>query len=114
MRIQGVTGDLPAVAQLMNEGAPKVEQPSGDAAPPPAVAAAPSAGDTGGGESAADRRRPPKPLPSFDPPLIAQRAVLGFALGPMVAAHALAEGISYGAAWAAVDRIMPADGEATG
>jgi hypothetical protein len=110
MRIQGVTGDLPAVAQLMNEGAPKVEEPT-VAPAPPAVAAAASASDTGAGGSSADRRRPPNPLPSFDPPLIAQRAVLGFPLGPMVAAHAQNEGITYGAAWAAVDRVMPQDAE---
>lgn len=113
MRIQGVTGDLPAIAQFMNEGAPKVEPPTVDAAPVPAVAAAAAAGDTGGGQSASDHRRPPIPLPSFDPPLIAQRAVLGFPIGPMVAAHAQSEGISYGEAWAAVDRVMPHDAEAT-
>lgn len=112
MRIQGVTGDLPAVAQLMNEGAAPVDKPATHA-PAPAVTAAAAAGETGGDPSASDRRRPPPVLNSFDPPLIAQRAVLGFPLGPMVAAHAQSEGITYGEAWAAVDRVMPHDAEAT-
>ena len=110
MRIQGVTGDLPAIAQLLTEAPGKVEAPS-TAPPPPAVAAAVAAGETGGDHTSSDHRRPHQPLTSFDPPLIAQRAVLGFPLGPMVAAHAQAEGKSYGEVWAAVDRIMPDEPE---
>ena len=108
MRIQGVTGDLPAVAQLMNEGAAKVDPPAVSAAPPPAVAAAASAGDASGGQADAERRRPPKPLASFDPPLIAQRAVLGWPVGPLVAEHARQTGVSYGAVWAQVDSALAA------
>lgn len=106
MRIQGVTGDLPAVAQLMSEAPAKVEAPS-TAAPPPAVAAPAAAGETGGDHTSSDHRRPPQPLPSFDPPLIAQRAVLGLPVGMMVVQHARSAGISYLAAWEAVDRAMP-------
>jgi len=106
MRIQGVTGDLPAVAQLRNEGVPPVDEPAA-AAPAPAVTAAAAAGETGGDPSASDRRRPPALLHSFDPPLIAQRAMLGLPVGPMVAAHAEEVGITYSAAWAAVQREMP-------
>jgi hypothetical protein len=110
MRIQGVTGDLPAVAQLMSEGAPKVEEPTTNATAP-AVAAAASAAGAGGDQTTSDRRQPPKPLTSFDPPLIAQRAVLGFPVGPMVAAHAREEHKSYGEVWAAVERAMPRSAE---
>ena len=107
MRIQAVTGDLPAVAQLTNEGVAQVEEaPVVDAAPL-AVAAAAAAGETGGDPNASDRRRPPSILLSFDPPLIAQRAVLGLPVGPMVASYAAEAGISYNAACAAVDREMP-------
>lgn len=106
MRIQGVTGDLPPVAQLMVETPPKVEAPP--TAPPPAVAAPAAAGETGGDHTSSDhQRRPPQPLAAFDPPLIAQRAVLGLPVGMMVVEHARAEGISYLAAWEAVDRAMP-------
>ena len=111
MRIPGVTGDLPAVAQLMSEGVVKVE-PVAAAAPAPAVAAAAATSDAGGSHSSSDHRHPPRNFNSFDPPLIAQRAVLGFPLAPMVAEHAKAEGISYGAAMVEVQRVMPADAPA--
>jgi hypothetical protein len=104
MRMMPVTGDLPAVATLVDPPAPSVSDI--DVAPP-AVAATSSAGGADAGPS--DGRRPPRsqvPL-AFDPPLIAQRAVLGLPVGPLIAHHALAEGISYGAACAAVDREMP-------
>ena len=109
MRIQGVTGDLPAVAQLMSDPVVKAE-PVAATAPAPAVAAAPATSDAGGDRSSTDRHHhQPRNLNSFDPPLIAQRAVLGFPLGPMVAEHAKAEGISYSAAMAEVQRVMPAE-----
>lgn len=104
MRISGVTGDLPAVAALPEPPAPP---PAADTAPAPAVTApaAPGAGsDAAGGDPSRSRRML---VPVFDPPLIAQRAVLGLPVGPLIADHALAEGISYGAACAAVDREMP-------
>lgn len=109
MRIQGVTGDLPAVAQLLSEAPAKVETPP--SAPAPAVAAPAGASETGGDHTSSDHRRPPQPLPSFDPPLIAQRAVLGLPVGMMVVEHAKANGISYLAAWEAVDRAMPLDAQ---
>ena len=40
--------------------------------------------------------------PAFDPPLIAQRALLGWPVGPMIAEYARAEGTSYTAAHARV------------
>ena len=108
MRIQGVTGDLPAVAQLMSDPVVKAEATVAAAAAP-AVAAAPATAEAGGDHTSSDHRRPPRNLNSFDPPLIAQRAVLGFPLAPMVAEHAKAEGISYSAAMAEVQRVMPAE-----
>jgi hypothetical protein len=106
MRIQGVTGDLPAVAHL-GAGAAPVEQPAAVASPP-AVAAAAATTEADGDHTSSDRRRPPPQLPVFDPPLIAQRAALGLPVGAMVAEHARSAEISYNAAWAAVDQAMPA------
>jgi hypothetical protein len=104
MRMMPVTGDLPAVATLVEPPVPPVSDV--DAAPP---AVAPTTSTGGADAGASDGRRPPHPqVPlAFDPPLIAQRAVLGLPVGPLIANHALAEGISYGAASAAVDREMP-------
>jgi hypothetical protein len=106
MRIVPVMGDLPAVAVAQLTDPPAPPTPDSEVAPP-AVAPTSSAGGADAGAS--DGRRPPhSPLPpAFDPPLIAQRAVLGLPVGPLIADHALAEGISYGAASAAVDREMP-------
>jgi hypothetical protein len=103
MRIAPVTGDLPVVAQLVDPPPPAAD---------PVVAApaiAPVAPSAGADSASSDGRRPPRPalLLAFDPPLIAQRAVLGLPVGPLIAEHALAEGITYGAACAAVDRAMP-------
>lgn len=105
MRIVPVMGDLPAVAQLGGEPLtpPAAEPDMGPPLVPPA--SAPTGADAG---TAGDRRAPRPPIPlAFDPPLIAQRAVLGLPVGPLIAEHALAEGIHYGAASAAVDRAMP-------
>ncbi len=109
MRVQGVTGDLPAVAHA-GPAVPLVVPPVDDAPPRPAVAAPPAGDGTELGHGAAHdhRRRPLQPLPSFDPPLIAQRAVLGLPVGPLVAEHARETGVSYGAVWAQVDRAMAA------
>jgi hypothetical protein len=106
VRIIPVTGDLPALAS-----APP--QPVRSAAePPPAPATAPveqtSAADTGAGASSGDRR-PPSAKPFFDPPLIAQRAVLGLPTGFLIADFAQSAGIPYAVAAAAVDRAMPKD-----
>jgi hypothetical protein len=109
MRIQGVTGDLPAVAHV-GPVAPVAVPPVDDAPPAPAVAA-PAASDgaeLGNGGAADPRRRAPQPLPAFDPPLIAQRAALGWPVGPLVVEHARASGTSYGAVWAQVDDAMAA------
>jgi hypothetical protein len=104
MRIVPVTGDLPVVASLVDPPPPPALDPvaAGPAVKPVAAAA-------GADLASADGRRPPRPpiLLAFDPPLIAQRAVLGLPVGPLIAEHALAEDISYGAACAAVDRAMP-------
>jgi hypothetical protein len=107
MRITPVTGDLPVVAADVRSGPPQlrlVDEPP--AAPVPTVVAP---ADVAGHEPDADAqaRRGPAPRACFDPPLIAQRAVLGLPVGPMIADLARAQGISYGAASAAVDREMP-------
>ena len=103
MRITPVTGDLPAVMS----GPPPlrlVDDPP--AAPVPTVVARTDVSD-GGRQADAQARRGPAPRPCFDPPLIAQRAVLGLPVGPMIADLARERGISYGAASAAVDRELP-------
>ena len=109
MRVQGVTGDLPAVAHA-GPVVPPVVPPVDDAPPRPAVAATPAGDEAELGRGAADdhRRRPLQPLPTFDPPLIAQRAKLGWPVGPLVAEHARQTGVSYGAIWAQVDNAMAA------
>ncbi len=104
MRITPVTGDLPAVAT-----APPPPVRSVDALPA-APTAAPVAQTTAAdpdADAAADRRHQPPPKPFFDPPLIAQRAVLGLPTGFLIADFARSQGISYAAASAAVDREMP-------
>lgn len=109
MRISGVTGDLPAVAALP-EG-PPVQAPA-DSPPAPAVAA-PAAAGGAEGDAAHDPSRQRRPvLLAFDPPLIAQRAVLGLPVGMLIAEHAEAEGITYSAACAAVDREIPREPDA--
>ena len=104
MRITPVTGDLPAVATAPPPPVRAVD------APPPAPATAPvaqaTAADTGA-DAAADHRQQPAPKPFFDPPLIAQRAVLGLPTGFLIADFARSQGIPYAAAAAAVDREMP-------
>ena len=115
MRIQGVTGDLPAVAHL-GPVAPAAVPAVDDAPAEPAVAPPPASdgADLGHDTTADDRRRPLQPLPAFDPPLIAQRAALGWPVGPLVVEHARATGTSYGAVWAQVDRAMAAVADAAG
>jgi hypothetical protein len=104
VRITPVTGDLPALA---SSPPPPVRQltelPSAPVTPPVQQTAALDA-DAG---AAAGERRPPSPKPFFDPPLIAQRAALGLPTGPLIAGFARAQGITYAAAAAAVDREMP-------
>lgn len=115
MRIQGVTGDLPAVAHL-GPVAPPAAPPVGDAPAGPAVAPPPAANGAALGEdaTAAERRRPPRSLNVFDPPLIAQRAVLGQAVGMLVLERAQATNTSYGAVWAQVDAAIAELGGPTG
>lgn len=104
MRIVPVMGDLPAVAALGEVPTPPAPEP--DVGPPLVAPAAAATGADAG--TAGDHRAPRPQVPlAFDPPLIAQRAVLGLPVGPLIAQHALAEGIAYGAASAAVDRAMP-------
>ena len=104
MRIQPVTGDLPAIAQL-EAVVPVVP----DKPPAPAPAAVPAAASNGDAGAYSAERRARQPLRHFDPPLIAQRAALGLPVGMMVLEMAQARGISYSAAWAAVDEAMPVD-----
>ena len=110
MRIQGVTGDLPPVAHL-GPVPPVVAVPVDDAPSPPAVAA--PAANTGSElrdqHEQDPRRQPPQPLTSFDPPLIAQRAALGWPVGALVLERAVATGTSFAAVWAEVDRERPAE-----
>jgi hypothetical protein len=112
MRIVPVTGDLPAVASLMELPTPPAAEP--DEAPPRVAPASAATGADAGTTGERRLPRPPVPL-AFDPPLIAQRAALGLPVGPLIAEHALNEGIDYGAACAAVDRAMPSpNGSARG
>lgn len=104
MRIVPVTGDLPAIVTAP----PPPVRTVAEAPPPPATAPVEHLArtDTGAGTAAGDRR-PPTPKPFFDPPLIAQRAVLGLPTGFLIADLARAEGLPYAAVAAAVDREMP-------
>ena len=104
MRIAPVTGDLPAVAT------PPPALARSLAGPPPAPATAPVERTAAAGNDAdatAGSRRPSSLKPFFDPPLIAQRAVLGLPTGFLIADFARTTGIPYAAAAAAVDRAMP-------
>jgi hypothetical protein len=109
MRIQGVTGDLPAVVHL-GPVAATVPVPAAEA-PTPAVSA-PSRGDDAEmrQHSGQDpRRAPAQPLSSFDPPLIAQRAALGWPVGPLVVERARATGTSVAEVWSQVDLARPVE-----
>ena len=105
MRITPVTGDLPVLAAAP----PPPVRLAAD--PPPVPATAPVEQTTAPGSDAdaatADHRRAPTPKTFFDPPLIAQRAVLGLPTGHLIADFARSQGITYAAASAAVDREMP-------
>jgi hypothetical protein len=103
VRIVPVTGDLPALVTPP----PQPVRQVAEAPPPPATAPVEhtTAPDTGRGTSNERRQHSPKPF--FDPPLIAQRAVLGLPTGFLIADFARSQGIPYAAAAAAVDREMP-------
>ena len=106
MRIVPVTGDLPALVTPP----PHPVRHVAEAPPPPATApvehtTAPDAA----GYGTANERRSHSPKPFFDPPLIAQRAVLGLPTGFLIADFALWQSIPYAAAAAAVVREMPSD-----
>jgi hypothetical protein len=103
MRIVPVTGDLPAVV-APPPAARTVCDPVPSAPPLAVTAAAPAQPDT---DATSDRRGRPAPQPFFDPPLIAQRAVLGLPIGLLVADFARSQGIPFAAASAAVDRELP-------
>lgn len=102
MRISPVTGDLPAVATLTEPAAPP--PPHEEQAAPAVAPVASTAGGSGAGMSDQRRESPPQ---AFDPPLIAQRAVLGLPVGMLIAELAEAEKVPYMTASAAVDREMP-------
>jgi hypothetical protein len=104
VRITPVTGDLPAVATPPPPPVRPVAEPP--PAPAPAAVAQSGAADSDA-DAAAGHRRAPSPKPFFDPPLIAQRAVLGLPTGFLIADFARSQGITYAAASAAVDREMP-------
>ena len=105
MRIVPVTGDLPAVATPPPPPVRHLAEPP----PPPATAPVEhtTAAGTDADAAARDRRPPQKPF--FDPPLIAQRAVLGLPTGFLIADFARSQEIPYAVAAAAVDREMPSD-----
>ena len=106
MRITPVTGDLPALATAPPPPVRHLTEPAPPPATPPVQQAAATDADSG---AAADGRRSPAPKPFFDPPLIAQRAVLGLPTGFLIADFARSQGIPYAAAAAAVDREMPTE-----
>ena len=104
MRITPVTGDLPALVTPPPPPVRHLDAPP----PPPATAPVEHTASTGtDADAAADHRHPPSQKPFFDPPLIAQRAVLGLPTGYLIADFARSQGITYAAASAAVDREMP-------
>ncbi len=101
MRITPVTGDLPAHAVPPPSPVRHAVEPGPAAAPVERTDATATDAD------AAARHRRPAGLPLFDPPLIAQRAVLGLPTGHLIAGLARSADIPYTAAAAAVDREMP-------
>ena len=106
MRISPVTGDLPAVAS-----APPVPRPATEVLPAPAPTVVARADvSSSDADATTDRRRTPTLQPFFDPPLIAQRAVLGLPVGSMIADFARTSGITWMAASAAVDRELEQQG----
>ncbi len=104
MRITPVTGDLPAIATPPPPPVRSVD--ALPAAPATAPVAQATAADTDA-DAAAEHRHHPAPKPFFDPPLIAQRAVLGLPTGFLIADFARSQGVTYAAVSAAVDRAMP-------
>ncbi len=105
MRITPVTGDLPAVATAPPPPLRHLAEPPPVPVTPPVARA--SATGTGVDPQAAGSHRPPNPEPFFDPPLIAQRAALGLPTGFLIADFARAQGVTYAAVAAAVEREMP-------
>ena len=103
MRIVPVTGDLPVVVT----GPPALRLVEQAPPSPPSIVVAPAAVSGSDADATSDRRRHPTPKPCFDPPLIAQRAVLGLPTGFLIADFARSQGIPFAAAAAAVDREMP-------
>jgi hypothetical protein len=82
VRITPVTGDLPALATSPPPPVRHLDEPPRVPGTPPVEPTAPL--DTDSGAATGDRR-PPTPKPFFDPPLIAQRAVLGLPTGFLIA-----------------------------
>jgi hypothetical protein len=99
MRITPVTGDLPAVVT----GPPPVRLVHEAPVPPPPTVVARADVAGADADATSDRRRHPTPQTCFDPPLIAQRAVLGLPVGTLIADLALEKAIPHAAASAAVD-----------
>jgi hypothetical protein len=105
VRITPVTGDLPALATSPPPPARLVAAPPAPETIPVAHAAATDA-DTG--TATGDRQRPAA-QPFFDPPLIAQRAVLGLPTGFLIADFARTHRVPFLSVAAAVEREMPRD-----
>ena len=105
MRISPVHGDQWPVAAL-HSPLPPAEPASGPVAPVAAVqASAAGAGARSGPEHRHSQGRPAV----FDPPLIAQRAVLGLPVGTQIADYAQAHDLPFTAVSRAVDLAMPVD-----
>ena len=105
MRIVPVTGDLPAVVTPPPHPIRQLAEASSSPAMAPVEDTA--AAGTGADATASGDRHPPS-TPFFDPPLIAQRAVLGLPTGFLIAEFALSQDIPYAAVAAAVDQEMSA------
>jgi hypothetical protein len=67
------------------------------------------AGARSGSWSGEEHRHAPSRQAVFDPPLIAQRAVLGLPVGTQIADYALAHDLPFTAVSRAVDLAMPVD-----
>jgi len=103
MRISPVHGDQWPVAAL-HVPLPPAEPVSTTSAPSAVVQASAAAADSrSGGEHRQGRQ------PVFDPPLIAQRAVLGLPVGTLIADYAKTHDLPFTTVAHAVDMAMPQD-----
>ena len=108
MRISPVHGDQWPVAALHSPLPPAEPSSAHTAAPAVAQVSASGAGARSGQRSGEDHRHSQRQA-VFDPPLIAQRAVLGLPVGTQIADYAQAHDLPFTTVSRAVDLAMPVD-----